>query len=65
VVNAQPIKQRQYIMNSNYALEVREDLYKLLDVEFISSNETTQWLSSLVILLKKNGKLKMCADYHK
>jgi hypothetical protein len=65
VVNAQPIKQRQYIMNSNYALKVREDLYKLLDVEFISSNETTQWLSSLVIVLKKNGKLKMCADYHK
>jgi hypothetical protein len=22
-------------------------------------------LSSLVIVLKKNGKLKMCADYHK
>ncbi len=65
MVNAQPIKQRQYIMNSNYALKVREDLYKLLDVEFISSNETTQWLSSLVIVLKKNGKLKMCADYHK
>jgi hypothetical protein len=27
--NAQPIKQRQYKMNPNYALKIREDLDKL------------------------------------
>jgi hypothetical protein len=40
VVNAQP-KQRQYKMNLNYALKVKEDLDKLLDIRFIYTNETT------------------------
>ncbi len=57
VANAQPIKQRQYKMNLNYALKVREDLDKVLDIRFIYPIETTQWLSPLVIVLKKNGKL--------
>jgi hypothetical protein len=42
MVDAQPIKQRQYKMNLNYALKVREDLDKLLDVGFIYPIETTQ-----------------------
>jgi hypothetical protein len=48
VVNAQPIKQRQYKMNLNYALKVKEDLDKLLDIGFIYPIETTQWLFPLV-----------------
>jgi hypothetical protein len=44
-------------MNPNYALKVREDLDKLLDVRFIYPTEITQWLSPLVIVPKKNGKL--------
>jgi hypothetical protein len=57
MVNVQPIKQKQYRMNPNYPLKVREDLDKLLDVEFIYTIKTTHWLSPLVIMLKKNGKL--------
>ncbi len=41
VANAQPIKQRQYRINPNYALKVRENLDKLLDVKFIYPIETT------------------------
>jgi hypothetical protein len=44
-------------MNPNYALRVKKDLDKLLDVRFIYPIKTTQWLSSLVIVLKKNGKI--------
>jgi hypothetical protein len=35
MVDDQPIKQRHYKMNPNYALKVREDLDKLLDARFI------------------------------
>jgi len=31
MVNAKPIKQRQYKINPNYVLKVKEDLDKLLD----------------------------------
>jgi hypothetical protein len=57
MADAQLIKQKEYRMNLNYALKVKEDLDKLLDVGFIYPIETTQWLSPLVIVLKKNGKL--------
>jgi hypothetical protein len=64
VVNAQPVKQRKYIMNPNYAL-FEKNLDKLLDPKFINLIENMQWLSSLIIVPKKNRKLKMCVDYHK
>jgi hypothetical protein len=44
-------------MNPNYALKVREDLDKLLDIGFIYPIETTQWL--------KNGNLQIYVDYCK
>ncbi len=65
MVDAQPIKQRKYRMNLNYALKVKEDLDKLLNAGFIYPIETTQWLSPLVIFPKKNGKLWICVDYRK
>jgi hypothetical protein len=52
-------------MNLKYALKVKEDLDKLLDTRFIYPTEITQWLSPLVIVPKKNGKLRICVDYHK
>ncbi len=51
VANAQPIMQKQYRMNPNYAFKVRKYLNKLLDVGFIYPIETTQWLPPLVIVL--------------
>jgi hypothetical protein len=48
-------------MNLNYALKVREDLDKLLDVRFIYLIEITQWLFPLVIVPKKKWKItNMC-----
>jgi hypothetical protein len=44
-------------MNLNFALKVRDDLDKLLDIGLIYPIETTQWLSLLLIVPKKNGKL--------
>jgi hypothetical protein len=65
MVNVQPIKQKQYRLNPNYALKVIENLNKLLDVGIIYPIETIQWLSPLVIVPKKNGKLHICVDYQK
>ncbi len=48
---------------SNYAKKVRENFNKLLDAQFFFPFKTTQWLSPLVIVLKKNGKLRICIDY--
>jgi hypothetical protein len=62
MVDARPIKQKQYKMHLNYALKAREYLDKLLDIRFIYPIESTQWISPLVIVPKKNGKWKICVD---
>jgi len=42
---------------------VKEELHKLLDVDFIYPILDNEWVSSLVIVPKKNGKLRVFIDY--
>jgi hypothetical protein len=55
--DAEPIKKNKNKLNLNYALKINEDLDKLLDTMFIYPSEIKRWLSILVIVPKKNGKL--------
>jgi hypothetical protein len=43
---------------------VKEELQKLLNVNFIYPISNSQWVSPLVIVPKKNGKWHVCIDYH-
>lgn len=49
-------------MHLNYALKTRKYLDKLLDIRFIYPIESTQWISPLVIVPKKNDRWKICVD---
>jgi hypothetical protein len=42
---------------------VKEELQKLLDVDFIYPISDSRWVSPLVIIPKKNGKWRICVDY--
>jgi hypothetical protein len=42
---------------------VKEELDKLLKVRFIKPVETTEWVSPVVLALKKNGKLRVFVNY--
>jgi hypothetical protein len=42
---------------------VKEELQKLLDVDFIYPISDSRWVSPLVIVPKKNGKWWICVDY--
>ncbi len=42
---------------------MKEELDKLLEVGFIRPVETTEWVSLVVLTLKKNGKLRVCVNY--
>ena len=54
--DAKPIQQHQYRMNPNYAARVKEEIAKLLQVGFITP---------IVIVPKKNKKLRVCVDYRR
>ena len=52
-------------MNHNYATKVKEEIEKLLHVGFIRPVERATWLSPIVVVPKKNGKICVCVDYRK
>ena len=60
-----PVKQRRYRLNPNYAAKVKEEIDKLLRVGFIRPIKWATWLSSIVVMPKKNRKLRVCVDYRK
>ncbi|KAL3701750.1 hypothetical protein R1sor_019772 [Riccia sorocarpa] len=63
--SAKPMVQRPYRMNPNYAETVRKEIEKLKEADFIYPVKEYDWLSPIVIVPKKNGKLRVCVDYRK
>jgi hypothetical protein len=55
--------QAKYRLNPNYATTVKQDIDKLLTVGFIEYVEEATWLSPIVLVPKKNGKLKIYIDF--
>ncbi|KAL2651978.1 hypothetical protein R1flu_020106 [Riccia fluitans] len=63
--NTRPLRSQRYRLNPNYAERVKKELDKLLEARFIYPVETPAWLSPIVVVPKKNGKLRICIDYRK
>ena len=62
---AVPVKQQRYRMNPNYAKQVKEEIDRLLRVGFIYPVEKATWISPIVIVPKKNMKIRVCVDYRR
>ncbi len=54
-----PTHQARYRLNPNYVAIVKHDIDKLLVVGFIKLIDEATWLSPIVVMLKKNGKLNL------
>jgi hypothetical protein len=63
--NVKAIRQRSYRLNPKYALMVQEEIKKLLECGFIYHVPYSEWVSPIVIVPKKNGKICICQDYRK
>ena len=55
--DAKLVQQQHYDMNPKYETIVKEEIDKLLDARFIYKIEHTEWVSPIVIVTKKNGKI--------
>ncbi|GLJ06692.1 hypothetical protein SUGI_0045310 [Cryptomeria japonica] len=58
-----PLKKPQRRVNPALKEIVKEELKKLLKAGFIYPISDNQWVSPLVIVLKKGGKWRVCVDY--
>jgi hypothetical protein len=52
-------------MNPNYGTVVKQNINKLLVIGFIQLVEKVTYLSPIVVVPKKNGKLKICVNFNK
>lgn len=50
-------------MTNELILKVNEEIERLLMVGFIRPTRYVEWLSSVVPVVKKNGKLRICIDF--
>ena len=57
--NAESVQQRQYRMSLNYAARLNEEINKLLKIGFIRPVKRATWLSPIVVVPRKNGKLNV------
>jgi hypothetical protein len=58
-----PTYYAKYILNPNYATIFKQDINNLLAIGFIKFVEEATWLSPIVVVPKKNGKLRICIDF--
>jgi hypothetical protein len=58
-----PAHQARYWLNCNYVAIVKQNIDKLLTVGFIKHVEEVIWLSPIVVVPKKNEKIKICVDF--
>ena len=63
VPNARPVRHKEKRLNPNMQLVVKAELLKLLEASFIRPVEITDWVSPMILVRKKNGKLRVCIDY--
>ncbi|GKV12837.1 hypothetical protein SLEP1_g23931 [Rubroshorea leprosula] len=58
-----PYKQPPRRMSPEVILKVKEEVERLHKVGFIRTARYSEWLSNIVPIVKKNGKLRVCIDF--
>jgi hypothetical protein len=56
---------KMYLLNFNYVTIIKHDIDKLLVASFIKLIEKATWLSPIVVMCRKNKKLRICVDFKK
>ena len=65
-----PVRQWQYRLNPKYSLMVKEEIDSLLEVGVTYPVNNSEWVSPVVVVLKKIGadkklKIRVCQDFRK
>ncbi|KAL1293674.1 hypothetical protein AAHE18_19G088200 [Arachis hypogaea] len=59
-LNARPVKQtpRRFVLEINQ--KIKEEIERLIKAKFIRTARYVEWVSNIVPVIKKNGKLRVC-----
>ncbi|KAG8485283.1 hypothetical protein CXB51_021421 [Gossypium anomalum] len=60
----QPIQQKLRRMRPEMLLKIKEEVKKQFDAGFLQASKYLEWVANIVPVPKKDGKVRMCVDYH-
>ncbi|XP_077223005.1 uncharacterized protein LOC143856622 [Tasmannia lanceolata] len=63
VPGVKPKKQKLRRMKPEWVLKIKEEVTKQLDVGFLQVVEYPEWLANIVLVPKKDGRVRMCVDF--
>ena len=63
LLHARPVKQKLRRLHPRWILQVKEEIQKQLSVGFLSMVEYPEWLANVVLIPKKDGKVRVCVDF--
>ena len=58
-----PFQQPPKIMSKEVEPKVKKEIEKFLKAKFIIPTRYVQWLENIVLVMKKNEKLRVCVDF--
>ena len=64
-LEAKLVKLRPYTYNETFANKIKAEIDRLIEANFIYEIEHIEWVSPIVVVPKKNGKLRVCINLKK
>ena len=61
--DVKPKKQKLRRFRPDLLLKIKEEVRKLLEVGFIEVSNYPDWVTNVVPVIKKNGKVRVCVDF--
>ena len=61
--SSKPLRQKKRVIAPEQNNAIKEEVQKLVTVEFIREAYYPNWLSNMVMAKKENGKWRMCVDF--
>ena len=58
-----PMKQKLRRTHIDMAVKIKEEVHKQIDSGILVTSTYPQWVANIVLMPKKDGKVRMCMDY--
>ncbi|PKI55417.1 hypothetical protein CRG98_024190 [Punica granatum] len=58
-----PKRQHLRLQRADFLLRIKEEVVKQVDAGFLEVCNYSEWVANVVLVEKKNGKVKVCIDY--